>query len=280
MSSLGVRLQQLPQSTQALILASLLVNRSEDGVFTPAELEDLFEEAALPPPSRVGNSLITLQRQGLAVSGARKGVWRISPKGRQRITEIFPLEDLHSLEAELIGEGSSALAGLRHPVVPPALAPPELAEPLSSFLKMFPFETNVFAMTRYPGEPEEGAPPDPISGALQVAEGVCDAYGLKLHLASDRSIHDDLWTNVAGHMWGSRFGIAFFEERQAGLNYNLSIEVGAMLMTGRRTALLRDTSVGRMPTDLVGRIYKAIDLDDLSTVESALTSWVEDDLGL
>jgi hypothetical protein len=92
---------------------------------------------------------------------------------------------------------------------------------------------------------------------------------------------DDLWTNVAAHMWASRYGIAFFEDRvDRGMNYNLTIEVGSMLMTGRRVALLKDTSVERLPTDLVGRIRKDVDLGEIETVSRALHSWLRDDLGL
>ena len=92
---------------------------------------------------------------------------------------------------------------------------------------------------------------------------------------------DDLWTNVAAHMWASRYGIAFFEDRMdKGMNYNLTIEVGSMLMTGRRCALLKDKSIEKLPTDLVGRIRKDVDLDDLATVNNALHGWIRDDLGL
>ena len=58
-------------------------------------------------------------------------------------------------------------------------------------------------------------------------------------LGNDRKIVDDLWANVAAHMWACKYGIRFFEDRRGrGVNYNLSIEVGGMLTTGRRLALL------------------------------------------
>jgi hypothetical protein len=82
-------------------------------------------------------------------------------------------------------------------------------------------------------------------------------------------------------MWASQYGIAFFEDRRnRGLNYNLTIEVGSMLITGRRCALLKDSSIPRMPTDLVGKIYKSVDLDDPKTVSHALHVWIRDDLNL
>lgn len=82
-------------------------------------------------------------------------------------------------------------------------------------------------------------------------------------------------------MWASNYGIAFFEDRRGrGMNYNLVIEVGAMLMAGRRCLLLKDSSIDKMPTDLVGHIYKAVDLDDPATVTGAVHEWASKDLAL
>ena len=122
---------------------------------------------------------------------------------------------------------------------------------------------------------------DPVEPALKIAREVCQQHGLEFHLASDRAINDDLWANVAAHMWASQYGIAFFEDRRKeGLNYNLTIEVGSMLMTGRRCALLKDHSIARMPTDLVGRIYKSVDFNKPATVRDALHEWIREDLNL
>jgi hypothetical protein len=41
---------------------------------------------------------------------------------------------------------------------------------------------------------------------------------------------------------------------------------------------LRDKSIKSMPTDLVGKIYKSVDLDKPSTVKKALATWIKDDL--
>lgn len=65
-------------------------------------------------------------------------------------------------------------------------------------------------MTRFPGQRTDGKI-DPVGPALEAAKKVCEKHGLTFHLASDRSIVDDLWPNVAAHMWGCRYGIAFFE---------------------------------------------------------------------
>jgi len=73
-------------------------------------------------------------------------------------------------------------------------------------------------------------------------------------------------------MWACRYGIAFFENtHDNGLNYNLTIEVGGMLLSGRRCALLKDQTVPAMPTDLVGQIYKSVDLVELQPFKEPFT---------
>ena len=51
-------------------------------------------------------------------------------------------------------------------------------------------------------------------------------------------------------------------------------------MTGRRCALLRDETVGSLPTDLVGHIYKSVDVTEPPSVADAIHRWIRDDLNL
>ena len=135
-------------------------------------------------------------------------------------------------------------------------------------------------MTRFPDDQDE-SDSDPLTGALEAIREACRLHGLEFHLASDRMIVDDLWANVAAHMWACRYGIAFFENRKGrGINYNLTTEVGSMLMGGRRLALLKDASIEKLPTDLVGKIYKNVDFDDLDATAAAIHVWLRDDLVL
>ena len=144
-----------------------------------------------------------------------------------------------------------------------------------------PLAANVFGMTRFPDDEEEFEEPDPVASGLAEAGEVLSSHGLALLLASQRALVDDLWGNVAAHMWASSYGVAFFEDRrERGLNYNLVIEVGAMLMTGRRCLLLKDVSIERMPTDLVGFIYKSVDLEKRQSVSDAVHEWARQDLSL
>lgn len=283
MDSVGVRLQSLSTGDQALSLARLAEGRSDRGLFAPVDLDALFDEVGLPRPKKVSNVMLTLERRGFLKRARVTGKapnWQLTPLGRARATELADDMDLAALAAEAARRSVTLLADTPHPVIPPSLAPPELIAPLRDFFKTHPFSRNVFGMTRFPGKAKEGEL-DPIAPALDVAREVCTAHGLEFHLASDRQIVDDLWANVAAHIWGSQYAIAFFENRtERGLNYNLNIEVGSTLVLGRRLAILKDGPVKNLPTDLVGRIYKPVDLSKPGTVAGALHVWCRDDLNL
>jgi hypothetical protein len=279
-NSVGVRLQLMGFNEQALILARLAQIRSSAATFNCSMLGAMFEENSLPKPKNLSDAIGQLRDKKFVTQGKQSGTWVITPLGRQASISLFSDMDLAALSAESM-TSSAVLGQVAHTVVPPTLAPPTLIPGLRKFLDSHPFERNVFGMTRFPGPATPVSESDPMTRALEVAREACRLHGLELHLASDRAISDDLWMNVAAHMWASQYGIAFFEDRMARrLNYNLTIEVGSMLMTGRRCALLKDTSIERMPTDLVGQIYKSVNLTQPDTVSEALHHWLRHDLNL
>lgn len=267
-------------SEQVLTLARMAQARGESGLFSPRSVESLFDDIGLPRPSNVSNVLGSLERTKLLtrVKGAYGTAWKLTPEGRGQAEDVATVMDLAVLLAEASGPSATLLGETVHPVIPPSLAPPALIKPLHAFLEEHPFETNVFGMTRFPGKKTDGKP-DPIGPALEAAKKVCEKHGLTFHLASDRSIVDDLWPNVAAHMWGCRYGIAFFEAvSDRGLNYNLNIEVGSCLVLGRRLALLKDESLKVMPTDLVGQIFHEVNLAKPGTVTKRLEDWITNSL--
>lgn len=276
---IGIRIQRMAVSDQALILASIASGRSEDGTFTAPSVAQLFYDAALPVPAKMGNVFTTLRRNDRATPARARGAWSLTPLGRKRVSDLVGA-DATALLLEAL-PGGSELGHLRHPLIPSALAPPQLLGAVAAFTASSPSATHVFGMTRFPDAGEEPDGPDPVAEALEVTEDALAQHELRFLLASQRAMVDDLWGNVAAHMWASNYGIAFFEDRRGrGMNYNLVIEVGAMLMAGRRCLLLKDSSIERMPTDLVGHIYKPVNLSDPSTVTAAVHEWAREDLAL
>lgn len=280
LAPVALLVQQMAAQDQVLVLGRIAEGRGQDGRFPPAGVDAIYDELALPRPAKVANVLLRLERDGLVGRHrTTRGSWRLTPLGRQRSQELVADVDMAGLVAEAKAVGAPLFGSLTHPLISPAMAPPELLGPLREFLAKHPFDLNVFGMTRFPDSQDENDP-DPVAGALDTAREVCASHGLEFHLASDRAMADDLWTNVTAHMWASRYGIAFFEDRRGRrMNYNLTVEVGGMLVTGRRTAIIKDKSIDQLPTDLVSKIYKPVDLDDLTSVADALHGWLRDDLG-
>lgn len=275
----ALRVQRFSLRDQVLVLSQLADARAGQIGISPRDVAQLFYELRLPAPAKIGNEFAGLCKAGLLAKGRDRGEYGITPLGKRTIDELVSRIDRQSLEAEAASYGGAQLGRTLHATVPPSLAPPALIEPIRSFLDAHPFDTNVFGMTRFPSIQAGGT--DALSRALKVAREVCAKHGLEFHLASDRAILDDLWANTTAHMWASRYGIGFFEDRvERGLNHNLTIEIGGMLMIGHRCALLKDGSIEKMPTDLVGMIYKSVDLAQPNTVSRALHTWIRDDLSL
>jgi hypothetical protein len=263
-----------------LVVGELAGLRNGDGWFTTNDVEQLFEALHLTPravPQTLGN--LTKKGKELVTKRTKQPPWSLTPKGRKTAHELLGDVDAAKLEAQLADIPGAQLGDARHPTLPPTFAPPEWANGIAKLLEAYPFETNVLCMTRFPRPERED---DPMQGVIETIDKALASHGLKLHLASNQIVEATLWANVAAYMWACQYGIALFEDRvDEGLNYNLSIEVGSMLMAGRQTALLRDVpTVEKMPSDLVGHIYKPVDFGDLKSVSDATHLWAADDLGL
>jgi hypothetical protein len=185
------------------------------------------------------------------------------------------------IAAELADIPGARLGHVVQALIPPALAPNKWSTAIQNMLDDFDFEQNVFCMTRFPENETDTRYLDPVREILPAARDALRSHGLTLHLASDRQLDSDLFGNIAAHMWACRFGLALFENRLGrGLNYNLSIEVGSMLMTGRICALFKDTTIEAMPTDFVGQIYRPVDFANTDDVVAEIHQWAVNDLGL
>lgn len=238
----------------------------------------LFDAFRVPAPKNLSATLGNLSASGFVYRRSKQPPWSVTPKGRKAAVDLLGDLEPAKLEGQLAGLPGAELADTRHSVLPAELAPPRWAAGISELLTRSPFETNVLCMTRFP---RKGKPEDPIQGVIDTVRAALASHGLHLHLASDAIVEDTLFANVAAYMWACQYGFALFENRVGlGLNYNLVIELGAMVMAGRQCALLKDATAPDMPTDLVGHIYKPVDFGDLETVDAAAHQWAADDLGL
>lgn len=276
----ALAVQGLSQATaKVLVLCQLAGYRNQDRWFKLSDIDQMFEDLRVPRPD-VRRALRQLTETEMVMRARDAERWSLTPMGDRRVSDLVGALDLARLEPQLERVSGADFGHTRHTVIPPALAPVQWQDGIHHFLERFPFETNVFCMTRFPSD-EKGKLPDPVAGILDVVKAGIEAHGLVLHLASDRQIDDDLWGNVAAHAWACCYGIGLFEDRMGdGINDNLIIEIGSMLMTGRRCALLKDKSAPSMPTDLVGQIYKPVDFDNPAGVAVEVHRWAAEDLGL
>lgn len=201
--------------------------------------------------------------------------------GKERAIELIGEFHYQEIDAELASTPGAEFADEKHTVIPPLFAPPRWQQGISRLLVRFPFERNVFLMTRFPKS--EGDTHDPLEALIGQMRVAVSNHGLMLHLASDRQADDDLFGNVGAHMWACQYGIGILENRdpnQSGLNSNMLIELGSMLIMGRRCKILKDKDAPYPPTDLSGQIYTTVNVDDPKSVIKAVHVWIAEDLGL
>jgi hypothetical protein len=264
-----------------LALAVVAEAHAPSGWFGPTDIAEIFETFKVPPASNVPRELARLRDRGLATNRTTKPGWALSPEGRVAARSLLGDVELSSAAVETAGLVGAELGHALHTALPPQLAPLAWRTGIRQMLEEHPFETNVFCMTRFPETESDTAYLDPVRDVIPVVRDALAAHGLTLHLASTRQLDDDLYGNIAAHMWACKHGVALFEDRLGrGLNHNMIIEVGSMLITGRRCALLKDETIERMPTDFVGRIYKDVSFSDLDAIAQEIHAWAARDLGL
>lgn len=266
---------------RVLVIGDLAGARRGYGWFAPTDVAALFEALRIDRPANISEELSRLRKNRLVTARTTRPGWSLTPVGRERINELVGSVDVAAVMAELAGAPGAELGHVLHTLIPPTLAPVKWQPPIQRMLREYDFDTNVFCMTRFPEDASDTEYLDPVAEIIPVAREALARHGLTLHLASDRQLDDDLYANIAAHMWACRYGVALFEDRIGrGLNENMIIEVGSMVMTGRRCALVKDETIRRMPTDFVGQIYKPVDFADIAGVSGELHKWAARDLSL
>ncbi len=112
----------------------------------------------------------------------------------------------------------------------------------------------------------------------------CKKFGLTARFADERAYADQIWDNVICYALSSKYGIALFHKNSDSTterpihsyNLNVALEIGAMLAWGRPCCLLKDKSLFRLQTDLVGWIYKECDFEDLTSVIAKIEGFFEE----
>jgi hypothetical protein len=143
---------------------------------------------------------------------------------------------------------------------------------LPTFLDDHPnTETNVFLMMRF----KKG---EQYNAIERVVREKFREHGFTVMRADDKDYTGDLWENVCLYMVGCKYGVAIFEEiDEREFNPSVALELGFMMANGKRCLLLKDQRMPKMPTDIVGKLYKQFDTYNIAqTVSEAVDSWFKD----
>lgn len=263
---------------QVLSVMFIRVLQSSDRRVSLTEIAQGFDVLHVPKPKNLSAEISRLIEKKFVIR-AGDGQLGITPLGEREARQL--VGSAQSPEIERISRRQSGVpvGSAYQSVVAPALAPSQYVNPIQSFLSQYQFEYNVFCMTRFPQSAADTTYLDPVENALREIRTALSEHSLTMHLASDQQMVDTLSGNVLCHMWASQYGVGLLEDRAGrGLNYNVVAEIAGMLMTGRRCVLLKDPSVGSLPSDIAGHIYKEVDLSDGASVAKAIHEWVNRDL--
>ena len=130
---------------------------------------------------------------------------------------------------------------------------------------------NVFLMMRF----NKGEQYEQIQKTLRRE---MDKYEFTILRADNKDYTGDLWDNVCLYMLGSKYGVAVFEEiDKREFNPNIALELGFMLALNKRCLILKDKRMPKMPTDIIGKLYKEFDTYDIeSTITLCVKEWIHD----
>lgn len=94
--------------------------------------------------------------------------------------------------------------------------------------------------------------------------------------ADEKEFAEDLWQNVKVYLNCCKMAVAVFDKNdQDSYNPNVALEVGYMLANGRKVCLLKDKRLEKLPTDLISRLYREYDIDDLeNSISMEIEKWL------
>lgn len=139
---------------------------------------------------------------------------------------------------------------------------------IERFLEKNPFEKNLFLMMKYRDGNQHVS--DIIRAAVENA-------GLKLWLASEVRITDELATNVVACLICCKYGIALFDEPedQQHINPNVAYELGMMHLLDRDCLLLKSKNVTIL-SDILAKLYVQYDPLKPGEIISLTKKWLID----
>ncbi|MEY2793989.1 MAG: hypothetical protein RJA76_1981 [Bacteroidota bacterium] len=152
-----------------------------------------------------------------------------------------------------------------------AITIPEIAKEIEAFHAEYKGKKTAFIIMQF----SKTAAHDKINSTIKDTLLKHDIVGLR---ADDKEYADDLFANIKTYMHCCDFGIGVFERiLEDNFNPNVSIEVGYMMGLRKKVCLLKDQTLNNLPTDLMGKLYKPFDPQNIEkTLPDQLEKWMQD----
>jgi hypothetical protein len=150
--------------------------------------------------------------------------------------------------------------------------PPEISISLDRLRELYPDYTKCgFLIMRFTAT-------QPYQRILNAITDTARSHGLHILRADEHDFHSDLLSNVRTYLHGCSFGIAVYERIESEEhNANVALEVGYLMALNKPVLLLKDRTVRRLQTDLVGRLCRTFDpFNPEGTIPPQLTKWFEE----
>lgn len=150
--------------------------------------------------------------------------------------------------------------------------PVEIQESLKKFSADYPDRKNIaFIMMQF-GKTSEH---ESILKNLRIT---LEANGLTGVRADDKIYHNDNYYNILTYLHGCGFGIAVIEKiTQKTFNANIQFEIGYLSGLNKQVCLLKEKSMKKLPSDLIGKLYQEFDINNCTaSINSVLTHWLAD----
>lgn len=152
-----------------------------------------------------------------------------------------------------------------------AITIPEIAKEIEAFNADYKGKKTAFIIMQF----SKTAAHDKIVSTIKDTLKKHGIVGLR---ADDKEYADDLFANIKTYMHCCDFGIGVFERiLEDNFNPNVSIEVGYMMGLRKKVCLLKDQTLKNLPTDLMGKLYKPFDPQNIEkTLPDQLEKWMQD----
>lgn len=125
---------------------------------------------------------------------------------------------------------------------------------------------------------------DTLDPVYEAIKKTFKKYKITAVRADSKEFSDDLWSNVSTYLNCCIAAVAVFnkfDNEEDIYNPNVALEAGYVMALGRKVCLLKDSRLKKLSTDIISKLYKIYDANDIEkTVSQQIESWIQDnDLG-